>query len=239
MRNIAAIAKKELSSYFNSPIAYIVIVAFLLVGGWMYMSPLFLMGRADMRAFFAPSPFSPSMLLVILVPALSMRLVAEEKKHKTIELLATLPVTFGEIILGKFLGALGLVAAALASTFVYAITVSFLGPLDFGPVIGGYVGLLLFVSALLAIGIFTSTLAENQIIAFIIALITGGVLYYIYWLQFLLPSFLAPLAEFISISVHLDNLARGVLDTRDILYYVTLGGGALFFAKVALARQHA
>src|SRR4051794_3251071 len=114
MRNIRIIARRELTSYFNSPIAYIVIVAFLLVAGWMYFGPLFLMGRADMRMFFEPSPFSPSVLLVILAPAVTMRLIAEERKSKTIELLTTMPITDYEVIIGKFLGAFGLLAAALA-----------------------------------------------------------------------------------------------------------------------------
>lgn len=239
MRNIATIAKRELASYFNSPMAYIVMCAFLLVAGWMFFSPLFLIGRADMRTFFAPSPFSPSLLLVIFAPAVSMRLIAEERKSKTIELLTTMPVKDAEIIVGKFLGAFGLVLAALLSTFIYAITVRALGPLDWGPVLGGYLGMALFAAALLGIGVLTSTLTDNQIVAFIIGLMVCGALYYIYWLQFLMPSLLAPLVEFVSVSSHLDNLARGVIDTRDVLYYLTLAGGGLFLATLSLSRQHA
>src|SRR5438552_274063 len=113
MRNIRTIARRELQSYFNSPIAYIVIIAFLVVAGWMYFGSLFLIGRADMRTFFSPSPFSPSMLLVILAPAVTMRLVAEERKQKTFELLTTMPITDLEVVVGKFLGALLLLLAAL------------------------------------------------------------------------------------------------------------------------------
>ena len=239
MRNVATIAKKELASYFNSPMAYIVLVAFLLVGGWMFFGPLFLIGRADMRTFFAPSPFSPSMLLVILAPAVTMRLIAEERKAKTIELLTTIPVTDAEVVFGKFLGALGLVLAGLAATLVYAISVRMMGPLDWGPVIGGYLGMALFAAALLGIGLFTSTITDNQIVAFIIGLIVCGALYYVYWLQFLMPALLAPIIEFVSISFHLDNLARGVIDTRDVVYYLTLAGGGLFLATLSLSRQHA
>src|SRR5512137_2070451 len=108
MRNILVIARRELKSYFDSPIAYIVIVTFLLVAGWMFFSPFFLIGRADMRMFFSPSPFSPAMLLVILAPAITMRLIAEERKTGTIELLTTLPVRDFEVIVGKFAAALGL-----------------------------------------------------------------------------------------------------------------------------------
>lgn len=239
MRNVAAIARRELSGYFNSPMAYIVLVTFLLVAGWMFFGPFFLIGRAEMRSFFAPSPFSPSMLLVILAPAVTMRLVAEERKTKTIELLTTTPVTDAEVVLGKFAGAFGLVLVGLAVTLVYVFTVSRLGPLDLGTVFAGYLGMALFAGALLAVGLFASTLTDNQIIAFIIGLLVGGVLYYVYWLQFLLPEALAPFIEFLSVSFHLDNLARGVVDTRDVLYYLTLGGGSLFLATVSLSRQHA
>src|SRR5512146_1870448 len=103
MHNVLAITRRELKSYFDSPIAYIVIVAFLLVAGWMFFSTLFLMGRADMRGFFTPSPFSPSMLLVILAPAVTMRLLAEERKTGTLELLTTMPIRDHEVVLGKFL----------------------------------------------------------------------------------------------------------------------------------------
>jgi ABC-2 type transport system permease protein len=239
MRNIATIARRELSSYFNSPMAYIVLFAFLLVSGWMYFSPLFLMGRADMRMFFAPSPFSPSMLLVILVPAVTMRLIAEERKSKTIELLTTIPVTDYEVIVGKFLGAFGLVLAALAATLVYVITVRILGPLDLGQVFAGYLGMILFAASLLGVGVLASTLTDNQIVAFIIGFIICGALYFVYWLQFLMPEILAPIVEFVSVSSHLDNLARGVVDSRDVLYYVSVAGGGLFLATLSLSRQHA
>ncbi|MBN1960857.1 MAG: ABC transporter permease [Deltaproteobacteria bacterium] len=239
MRNIATISKRELASYFNSPMAYIVMCAFLLVSGWMFFSQLFLNERADMRLFFSPSPFSPSLLLVIFIPAISMRLIAEERKNKTIELLTTMPVKDSEVIVGKFLGALFLVLAALAATLIYAITVWILGPLDWGPVLCGYLGMALFAGAILSIGIFASTLTDNQIVAFIIGLIICGALYYIYWLQFLLPGLLAPIVEYISISSHLANLARGVIDTRDILYYLTVAVMGLFLASLSLSRQHA
>jgi ABC-2 type transport system permease protein len=150
-----------------------------------------------------------------------------------------MPVKDAEVIAGKFLGAFGLVLAALAATFVYAITVRALGPLDWGPVVGGYLGMALLAAALLAIGILTSTLTDNQIVAFIIGLIVCGGLYYVYWLQFLMPAVLAPIIETVSVSSHLDNLARGVIDTRDVLYYVTLAGGGLFLATMSLSRQHA
>jgi ABC-2 type transport system permease protein len=239
MRNVLAIARREVRGYFDSPVAYIVLVTFLLVAGWMFFSTLFLFGRADLRGFFAPSPFSPSMLLVILAPAVTMRLVAEERKSGTIELLTTLPVRDGEVILGKFLAALTLLATALALTVAYAITVDALGELDWGPVVSGYLGTLLFSAALLAIGLLCSTLTENQIVAFIVGFIVCAALYFVYWLQFFVPSGLAPLVEFLSTSSHLENMSRGVVDTRDVVYFLSLTGGALLLASRSLARQHA
>jgi len=239
MRNILTVARRELHGSFDSPIAYIIVVSFLLVAGWMFFSALFLFGRADTRLFFAPSPFSSSMLLVILVPAVTMRLIAEERKTGTIELLTTMPIRDSEVVLGKFLGALGTLAAALLLTLAYPLTVSLLGPLDWGPVIAGYAGMILFVSALVAVGLLCSTLTENQIVAFIVSFIVSAALYYVYWLQFFMPGFLAPLFEYLSVSFHLDNMARGVIDSRDALYYLSLTAAGLFLAVRSLERQHA
>jgi ABC-2 type transport system permease protein len=237
--NTLAIARKELRGFFDAPVAYIVVVVFLLVAGWMSFGPLFLLGRADLRSFFAPSPFSPSMLLVILAPAVTMRLVAEERKSGTLELLTTMPVTDAQVIGGKFLAALGLLAVALGLTVAYPISVAALGPLDWGPVVAGYVGMLLFTAALAAVGLACSALTESQIVAFIVGFIVCAVLYYVYWLQFFLPASLAPVAEYLSVSFHLDNMARGVIDTRDVIYYLSVAGGALFLAVRTLARRHA
>jgi len=239
MRNVSAIARRELRAYFDSPVAYIVIVVFLLVSGWMFFSTLFLYDRADMRPFFTPSPFSPSMLLVILAPAITMRLVAEERKSGTIELLLTMPVRDGEIILGKFLAALALVGVALLLTLAYPLSVARIGDLDWGPVFAGYLGMFLFAAALLAIGLFCSTLTENQIVAFIVAFLLCAALYYIYWLQFFVPPSLGPIVEFVSVSSHLDSLARGVVDSRNVVYYLSLTAAGLMLAVRALSQRHA
>lgn len=241
MTKLLHITRRELKAYFDSPVAYIVIIAFLLVAGWMTFNVLFLPNReiADLRVFFTPTPFSPAMLLVILAPAITMRLVAEERKSGTIELLTSMPVRDTEVILGKFLAALGLTAIALLSTLFYAISVSLIGSLDWGPVVAGYVGMLLFAAALLAIGLMCSTWTNNQIVAFIVSFLVSAALYFIYWLHFFMPEFLSPLVEGISLSSHLDNMARGVIDSRDVIYYLTLTAGALFVAARSLARQHA
>ena len=239
MRNVISVARREMRAFFDSPIAYIVLVAFLAVAGWMFFSTLFLVDRADMRTFFAPSPFSPAMLIVILAPAITMRLLAEERKSGTIELLLTMPLRDGEIVVGKFLAAFGLMAVGLLLTFAYPLSVAWLGDLDWGPVIAGYVGLLLFAASLLAIGVLCSALTENQIVAFIVAFLISSVLYYVYWLQFFVPPSLSPLVEFLSVSFHLDNLARGVIDSRDVLFYLSLTAAALLLATQTLGRRHA
>jgi ABC-2 type transport system permease protein len=239
MRNVLAVGRKELREFFDAPAAYIVVVVFLLVAGWMFFSQLFLFERADARALFAPSPFSPSMLMVILAPAVAMRLIAEERKTGTIELLTTMPITDAHVILGKFLAAFALMAVALGLTVAYPFSVWLIGPLDWGPVISGYVGILLFAGSLLAVGLACSTLSDSQIVAFIVGFIVCAVLYYVYWLQFFLPRGLAPIVEFVSVSFHLDNMARGVIDSRDVIYYVSLTAGALVLAVRSLSRQHA
>jgi ABC-2 type transport system permease protein len=238
-RKVMAIARRELSSAFDSPVAYIVVATFLLTAGWMFFSTLFLLGRADMRSFFAPSPFSPSMLLVILVPSISMRLIAEEKKAGTLELLTTMPIRDSEVVLGKFLGAFALLAIALSPTLVYAASVAYLGALDWGPVLAGYSGFLLFAASLLAIGMYCSAITDKQIVAFIVSFIVGAALYFVYWLQFFLPASLSQLLEFVSVSAHLDNMARGVIDSRDVIFYLTLTAGGLMLTTRSLTRQHA
>ena len=239
MSNIGIIARRELRSYFNSPVAYIVIVSFLLVAGWMFFSSFFLLGRADVRTLFAPSPFSPTMLLVILAPAVTMRLIAEERKTGTIELLTTLPVTDTQVVVGKFLASWALLSVGLLLTAAYPVTVATLGDLDWGPVVCGYVGLFLFAGALLAVGLLCSTWTKNQIVAFIIGFILCATLYFVFWLQFFVPQSLAPVVEFMSVSFHLENLARGVIDSRDVIYYLTLTGGALLLSVRSLSQQHA
>jgi ABC-2 type transport system permease protein len=239
MTNTLLIARRELRSYFNSPIAYIVIVAFLVVAGWMYFSSLFLIGRADMRMFFQPTPFSPAMLFVILVPALTMRLIAEERKSGTIELLTTMPITDAQVILGKFLAAVALIATALGLTLFYAVSVWFLGPLDWGPVVSGYLGMLLFAAALIAVGLLASTFTDDQIVAFILSFMICFALYYVFWLGFFVPAGLGDVVRWISVSSHLENMARGVIDTRDVLYYLTVAAGSLYVAVYSLGRRHA
>jgi ABC-2 type transport system permease protein len=232
-QNIRPIFRRELRSYFNSPVAYVVIVVFLAIVGWFFTSTLFLNNVASMRGVFDLVPWA----LLIFVPAITMRLLAEEKKSGTLELLTTKPVTDAEIVLGKFLAAWVLLAAALVPTLVYLITMMSLGSIELGPVVAGYVGLLLMGGAYIAIGIFTSSLTENQIIAFIASFLIVLGLFLLDKVLFFFPASLASTLEFIAIDYHFSNIARGVIDSRDLIYFASLLGFSLLLATVSLERR--
>ena len=235
MNGSLAIARRELSAFFNSPIAYIVLCGFLLVAGWLYFSTLFLGGQASLRGFFSIAP----VLFVVFAPAVTMRLIAEEKKAGSLELLLTWPLEEWQVVLGKFAAALGLVAVGLAFTLPYAFTVSSLtaqpGTFDWGPVVGGYVGLLLMAASFLAVGLWASAVSKNQIVAFIAGLLLCFALYFVDKVAPLFPDAIAGLLQYLSVDYHFENVARGVLDTRDLLFYASLTAGALLLTTRTLA----
>ena len=167
LSNTNTIFRKELRSYFNSAVAYVVIVVFLAIVGWVYTSSMFLINVASLRLMFEWIP----LVFLFVVPAITMRLLAEEKKAGTIELLTTKPLYDWEVVAGKFFAAWVLIALALLPTLIYYIMVVFLGDIDNGPVIGGYIGLLLMAGVYIAVGLLASSLTENQIVAFIIGLL--------------------------------------------------------------------
>lgn len=218
---------KELKSFFNSPVAYVILTLFLLIAGWFFSSGLFLVNQADLRDIF--STVIP-LAYLFFIPAITMRLIAEEKKSGTLELLVTLPVRDSEIVLGKFLAALLLLASALLLTFAYPMTLSMLGDPDGGAVLGGYFGLLLMGASYLAIGVFTSGLTQNQIVAFI----TGFVLIFVFFMLdkvvIFFPGAVASVLEYLSMTYHLENIARGIIDTRDLIYFGSVVLVFLFLA---------
>lgn len=232
MRHTLAIARRELGTYFNSPIAYIVLAVFLFFDGYLFFSQLFVQNQAELRELFAGA--WPTLLLAIFAPAITMRLIAEEKQSGTLELLITLPVSDWQVVLGKFLGALGLFAVGVLLMVAYGVTVALLGPLDRGPAIGAYVGFFLLGATFIAIGLAASAFTRSQIIAFIVAVLVCLSL----WLMGkIVPSFpgpLQPIMDFIGVDSHLNNTARGVIDTRDLLYYLTVIAGCLLLAQQAL-----
>jgi ABC-2 type transport system permease protein len=216
---VYTLIKKELASYFNSPIAYIFIAGFLIVGNWLFFNTFFLVGQASLRNYFAILPW----LFLFLSPAITMRLWAEEKKAGTIEFLLTLPITDWQAVLGKFLGALIFMMITLALTITLPFTVNSLGSLDWGVVFGSYLGAVFMAGAYLSLGLFISSMTKNQIIAFVLGL-AACFAFFIIGADFVLmtaPQGLAPIMRFLGLSSHFNNISKGVLDTKDILYYLS------------------
>jgi len=228
------IARKELRSYFFSPVAYIVIVIFLIVTGWFFFSPFFLLGRADLRGFFSLLPI----ILVFFVPAITMRTYSEEFGSGSYEILYTLPVTTVDILVGKYVASLVFMLLMIAPTISYPLWISSIGVLDWGPVFGGYIGVVLLTGGYCAVGLFTSSLTKNQIVAFISATTICFFLYFIDKVLFLVPSFLAGFLQFLSADFHFRNVAKGVIDSRDVIYFFSLTAVALLGTRaVAADRQ--
>lgn len=233
LSNVLPIYRRELRSYFNSPVAYVVIVVFLAIIGWFFTSNLFLMNVASLRIVFELVP----LIFLFFVPAVTMRLLAEEKKSGTLELLTTKPVRDVEIVLGKFLAAWTLLAATLAPTLLYLISVMTIGKIDMGPVFTGYLGLLLMGAVYIGIGLLASSLTENQIIAFILSFLIVFALFMMDKILIYVPEGFASTIEFLAIDYHFSNIARGVIDSRNIIYFGSLLGFSLFLATVSLERR--
>jgi ABC-2 type transport system permease protein len=208
MSNVMTIFKKEMRTYFTSPIAYFVLTIFLVFCGIFFSMPLFLNNQASMRGAFSIILYA----FTLFVPAITMRLISEEKKSGTFELLATMPIS-------------------------YAITVSLLGEVDAGEIFSGYVGLALLGSAYVAIGICASSLTENQIVAFLLSLAVILFLTFIDKLVSFLPIGGANIFEYLGAEFHFRNIERGVLDTRDLVYYASLIFLGLYFSALALKRR--
>jgi ABC-2 type transport system permease protein len=222
MNKIRAVTARELRAYFNSPIAYVFLLVF--VGAALFtffnLQAFFARGQADLRGLFDAIPI----LTLLLVPALTMRLWAEESKQGTIETLLTFPVRDVELVAGKFLASWILLGVALLLTLPLAVTVSMLGNLDWGPVIGGYVGALLLGAAYLAVGQFISAVTENQILAFIMAFVVCLALYGLGSELFsgLFADRTAALLRALGTGSRFESIARGVIDLRDLVYYLSL-----------------
>lgn len=226
MSDVMTIFKREFRAYFDSPIAYIFLTIFLLVANWFFFATFFDAGQATLRGLFSLLPI----LFLLFVPAVTMRSWAEEKKLGTFELLMTLPIKDAHAVLGKFLASFVFVALAVVLTFPLIITVFSVGNPDPGPIWGGYVGGLLLAAAYVAIGMLMSSLSENQIVGFILALTSCLILYLIGTPIVLMkvPTWLAGALQMMSLGSHFDNIGRGVIDSRDVLYYLSIIGFFLF-----------
>jgi ABC-2 type transport system permease protein len=236
MNRVRAVAQRELRSYFNSAIAYMFLIVFVLAALFAFFNvqPFFARGRADLRGLFEALP----LVIVLLVPALTMRLWAEEAKEGTLEVLLTLPAKDHELVSGKFLASWALLGVGLALTLPLAMTVARLGHLDWGPVWGGYLGALLLGAAYLAAGQFVSALTENQILAFILALVLCMALYGLGTDLFcsLFSDKAAAVLRALGTGSRFRSIARGVIDLRDLLYYASL---TLFFLGLSVAALRA
>jgi ABC-2 type transport system permease protein len=218
MQRTLTIAKREFRGYFNSPAAYIVICLFLLLMGFFFWNPFFLINRASVRNMYDLM----AILLLPTAPALTMGLLAEEKRQGTIEILLTMPVRDTEVVVGKYLASFGLLCVLLLLTLAYPLSVDTLGNLDWGPVFAGYVALLLEGGAMLALGVLASSWTDNQLIAFF----TSGMICFAFWVisRFLpfMPQEAASVIEWLSFDYHFQDLVRGVVDSRHIIYFLTV-----------------
>ncbi len=234
MQQAIQIFRKDFRSYFVSPIAYIVIAIFLLVTGWFFFTTFFLFGQANLRNFFSLLP----VIFSFVIPAITMRLVSEELNIGSYETLMTMPVTYTSVVVGKFLASLAFVAGLLLPTLAYPITVSALGQLDWGPVIGGYIGAVLLAAAFCAIGLFSSGLTRNQIIAFIIGMAICFSLTLIDKMLFFLPRSLLGILAYLGAEFHFQNISKGIIDTRDVIYFLSVTFIGLYGTYLALREKH-
>lgn len=230
MRRAFYIFKKEFRTYFVSPIAYIVISIFLIVIGWFFFSTFFLFNQATLRNFFALLPI----VFAFVIPAVTMRLFSEELNVGTYEILLTMPVTFRDVVVGKFLASVAFVAAMLLPTLAYPVTVSLLGDLDWGPVLGGYVGAILLGAAFSAVGLFASSLTRNQIVAFIIGVAICFALVLIDKILFFLPTPLVGILEYLGADFHFETISKGIFDSRNIVYFLSVAFVGLYATHLVM-----
>ena len=227
-RNIALIFRRELAVYFNSAVAYITLVVFLLIAGYFFSNSFFLRGESDLRYLFVTIP----LIYLFFVPAITMGLVAREKSAGTIEYLVTLPISDADVVIGKYLAAVTLIAAGLAFSLFHLFTLMMVGTnIDYGTVFTGYIGLLLVGSVYAAAGVFCSSLSANQITAFILSFLIVLTLFMLDKVLPFVPAGIAGLLQYLSVDYHLANISRGVIDSRNIVYFASVD---LFFLVMAV-----
>ncbi len=226
MRNTTTIALREFKSYLASPMAYVVTGIFLVLTGFFFSISSATYFETSIRGFLGIG----SILLLLLASVLTMRLLAEERKMGTLELLLTAPVRDSEVIAGKFLGSLGMLTAMLVLTFYYPLLLMWFGDPDIGPIATGYLGLFLLGGVSLAVGLFASSLTSNQLVAAVVAGGILGALWFVGMAADLLPEALGEVINYLSLSYHFPDFMRGVIDTRSIIYYLSITVLFLFLA---------
>ena len=225
MKNTLTIFRRELKSFFDSPMAYVFWIVFALLNGWFFTTTFFLYGQSDLRTLFNIVP----LVYLFFIPGITMGLISREKGLGTIEIISTLPIEDRDIVIGKYLSAVALITIALFSTFLHFITLATFGnSIDYGAVFTGYLGLILVGSVYASIGMFSSAVTDNQVISFII----GIAIIFVFWLLdkvlIFMPDFIAGIIQYLSVEYHLSNISRGVIDTRNIIYFGSIIGFFLF-----------
>jgi len=238
MKEIWIISKRELRSFFDSLIAYILIIVFLGLSGfftWLYGSDVFFIGQATLQPFFSIAYWS----LFFFIPALTMKMLSEERRSGTIELLLTKPVNDWQVVIGKFIAALELITIALLFTLPYYFSIWMIGPIDHGAVWCGYLGMILMSMAFIGIGLFTSSITNNQIVAFLLSLFIG--IFFLIIFDVLASNFTGATGKFLnylSLSTHYQSISRGVIDSRDLLYFLSISFFGIFLAQTVLSKRN-
>ncbi len=238
MRPVLVITKRELRAFFDSLIAYILLIVFLGISGffsWLYGSDIFFSGQASLQPFFQIAYWT----LFFFIPAITMRMLAEEKRSGTIELLLTKSVTDWQVVIGKFVATLLLIIIALAFTLPYYITVASIGPIDNGAVWCGYLGMILMSMTLISIGLFASSVTSNQIVSFLLSLFIG--VFFLIIFDVLANSFTGSFGEllsYLSLSTHYDAVSRGVIDSKDLIYFFSITFFGLLLSESVLSKRN-
>ena len=231
MRNLKAIYMKEMKSYFNSPMAYIFLVIFAVINGYFFTRTFFLFNQSDMRSLFNIIP----LVYIFFIPAVTMSLIAKEKNMGTMEVMSTLPLKDMDFVLGKFLSALSLIVIGLLITLIHFLTLTQVGTnIDYGAVFTGYLGLALAGAVYTSVGIFASSLTDNQVVAFIIGIFIVIIFFLMDKMLMFVPVSLTGLIQFLSVDYHLSNISRGVIDSRNLIYFSSVVGFFLFMTVRAL-----
>ena len=225
MHNIKAVYFKEMKAYFNSPMAYIFLVVFAIITGYFFTRTFFLFNQSDMRSLFNIIP----LVYLFFIPAITMGLIAREKNIGTMEVISTLPLNDFDFVIGKFLSAFSLVMAGLLITLVHFFTLTYVGTnIDIGAVFTGYLGLALVGAVYSAVGIFASSITDNQVVAFIIGIFIVLIFFLLDKMLIFIPMSLTELIQYLSVDYHLSNISRGVIDTRNLIYFISVTGFFLF-----------
>ena len=225
MHNIKAVYLKEMKNYFNSPMAYIFLVIFAIINGYFFTQTFFLFNQSDMRSLFNIIP----LIYLFFIPAITMSLIAREKNLGTMEIISTLPLKDMDFVIGKFLAAFSLVVTALIVTSIHLLTLTQVGTnVDYGAVFTGYLGLALAGAVYSSVGTFASSITDNQVVAFIIGIFIVLVFFLMDKMLIFVPSYLTGVIQYLSVDYHLSNISRGVIDSRNLVYFSSVVGFFLF-----------